>query len=63
MERILRRKELRSVTGLSDTQVWKMERAGLFPARRQISPGLVGWLESEVDAFLKSRPVAKAAKP
>lgn len=59
-ERVLRRRDLRQKVGLSDTQIWRMEKAGIFPSRRQISPGLVGWLESEVDEYLRSRPVVKS---
>jgi len=58
--RVLRKKELREKTGISDTQIWRLEKAGQFPARRQISPGLVGWLENEVDEYLTSRPIVKS---
>lgn len=39
-------------TGLGYTTIFKLERAGKFPARRQLSPGRVGWLRAEVDAWL-----------
>ena len=58
-ERVIRRKELTEMVGISSTQCWRLEKAGLFPARRQISPGLVGWLESEVIEYLRTRPVVK----
>jgi len=32
-----------------------MERNGKFPRRRQISSNSVGWLKSEVDAWVESR--------
>lgn len=41
-------------TGLGYTTIFKLERDGKFPARRQLSPGRVGWLTSEVDAWLLS---------
>jgi prophage regulatory protein len=39
------------------TTVWRLEKAGQFPRRRQIGSGIVGWLESEIDDFIRSRPV------
>lgn len=54
-DRILRWHELHDKVNLGRSTVWRMERDGLFPRRRQISPGSVGWLASEVDAWLQSR--------
>ena len=42
-------------TGLSRTTIWRAERAGLFPHRRQLTPGRVAWLASEVDAWIAAR--------
>jgi len=49
---------LQAVLGLvpvSRVTLWRMERAGLFPKRIQISPNRVGWMESDVDAWLEER--------
>lgn len=54
--RILRVREVVARTGLSRSTLWRLERKGHFPARRQISAGAVGWLESEIEDFLASRP-------
>ena len=54
-DRFLREREVRSMTGLSRTTRWRLERVGQFPRRRQISPGAVGWLESEVLAWMNQR--------
>ena len=51
-DRFLREREVRSVTGLSRTTRWRLERAGQFPRKRLLSPGAVGWLESEVLAWM-----------
>ena len=48
---------LMKYTGLCFTSIYKLEKAGKFPARRRLSPGRVGWLTSEVDAWLSSRAV------
>ena len=51
-DRIIRSKETKSITGLSNTTIWRMEKAGNFPKRRQVSPGAVGWLLSEVLSWM-----------
>jgi len=50
---------LRLVVPYSRKTVWLMERNGLFPRRRQLSAGRVGWLGTEILGWIKTRPVAK----
>ena len=57
-ERILRQPAVQERTGLGRTTVWRMERDGRFPRRRQIGGGIVGWLASEVDEWIRTRPTA-----
>lgn len=57
MEKIILEPERREITGLSRVQWWREEKAGKAPARRQVSAGRVGWLESELVDWVKSRPV------
>jgi predicted DNA-binding transcriptional regulator AlpA len=38
-----------------------LQRAGLFPQARQLSANRVGWVQSEIIAYLESRPVSRAA--
>lgn len=54
-DRMLRRPEVAKIVGLSPTTLWRMEKAGCFPARRQLSAGAVGWLESEVLSWIAER--------
>jgi prophage regulatory protein len=54
-EQVLRWVELKEKIRLSRSTVWRMEKAGKFPKRRQISPNSVGWLSSEVDQWLTER--------
>lgn len=54
-ERLIRKPELLSMIGLSDTTVWRMERDGRFPKRLRIGGNSVGWLESEITSWLRSR--------
>ena len=53
--RIYHNKDLPIVTGLSLTTIWRLQKTGNFPARVQLSPGRVGVMASEVDAWVESR--------
>lgn len=54
-QKFLRFLELRAATGLSRSTIFRLERLGKFPKRRQISSKAVAWLSNEVDAWIKSR--------
>ncbi len=56
-ERVLSKAETVERTGMSHTTIRREEKAGRFPRRRQITPAKIGWLESEIDEFLRTRPV------
>jgi predicted DNA-binding transcriptional regulator AlpA len=44
MRRIIRKPAVRSKVSYSDTQIWRLEKAGLFPKRLQLTEGgAVGW--------------------
>lgn len=49
--RIIRKPELQAMVGLSDTTIWRLERAGRFPKRVQLGGNSVGWIDSEVDEW------------
>ena len=55
--KFIRLREVEERTGLSDTTIWRYERAGNFPQRRRLGPNAVAWLEDEVDAWAQSRRV------
>ncbi len=55
-DRLIRTTEVLRMTGLSRTSIWRLERQGDFPARRQVSGNAVAWLESEVLEWITSRP-------
>jgi predicted DNA-binding transcriptional regulator AlpA len=46
--------DLLQITGLSRTTIWRMQREGTFPARRQISLGRVAWVADEVDEWIQA---------
>jgi prophage regulatory protein len=53
--RVIRRSKIHQKTGLSITQIWRLEKAGLFPKKIKLGANSVGWLESEVDAWIAAR--------
>lgn len=56
--RYLTRKQLPAIVGISAVTIWRLERDGKFPKRRQLSAGRVGWLASEVEEWMQGREVA-----
>ncbi len=60
-ERFLREPEVRRVTGLSRTTRWRLERDKRFPRKRKLSDNAVGWLASEIEAWVTERGEASAA--
>ena len=46
-------------TRLSRATIWRLEAAGQFPKRRQITRQRVAWLAEEVLEWARSRPTAK----
>lgn len=56
-KRIIRLPEVANRVGLSRTRIYELERAGKFPKRRHIADRATGWIESEIDEFIDSRPV------
>ncbi len=60
---ILRTSDVSRLTGLSRTTLWRMERAGTFPARVRLGENSVGWIEEEVRAWIEARPRGMAAGP
>jgi prophage regulatory protein len=55
---IIRFPELRRRVALSRSTIWRLEAAGRFPRRRRLSERSVGWILSEVEAWLGARPLS-----
>ena len=62
-DRIVLEPERRQITGLSRSHAWALERRGQFPARRQIAARKVGWLYSELIAWINSRQRGSTPAP
>jgi prophage regulatory protein len=63
VQRILREPEVKARTGLSKTTRWRLERAGDFPVRIPISANASGWLESEVESWIRARAEEREPRP
>jgi prophage regulatory protein len=59
--RMLRIKEVVSVTGLKPEAIYRLGREGKFPRPVKISEFSSGWVESEVQGYLASRIEARNA--
>jgi prophage regulatory protein len=53
--RVLRLHAVLDRVPVSRTTLWRMERAGLFPRRIQVSTNRVGWIEADVNAWVEGR--------
>ena len=54
-ERIVLFPELKDRVHLSRSTIFRLERQGLFPRRRHLSTKRVGWLDSEVNEWIRTR--------
>jgi prophage regulatory protein len=60
-ERILRFKQACAKVGYSRSGLYTAIREGRFVKPRELGPRAIGFLESEVDEWLRGRPVADPA--
>jgi prophage regulatory protein len=54
-DRLLLWPAVQNLVGFSRTTAWRMQRAGLFPWPVPVSPGRVGWWESELNTWKRGR--------
>lgn len=55
-DRFIRRRDMLAVVGIPQSTVYLMMSRGEFPRSYQITRRLVGWKESELSAWIASRP-------
>ena len=51
------------LTGLSRMTIYRLEIAGEFPKRRQLSKNSVAWLDTDITEWAESRPVSRLRGP
>ena len=52
------RQTVSEMVPLSRSQIWRLEKAGKFPRRIQISDNSVGWDEADIEEWLQARKAA-----
>src|SRR5262245_51530986 len=57
MLRLLSRREVCERVGVSYPTIWEWARTGRFPKARVLNGGKLGWIESEVEAWILALPV------
>jgi len=55
---VLRRKQVESRTGLARSTIYQYMKDGVFPKPVQLGPCAVGWIESEISAWISQRVAA-----
>ena len=56
IDRIIRKPEAALICGLSIVTIYRLEKDGKFPRRKKLGNNAVGWLLSDIQAWLESRP-------
>lgn len=62
-DRILPWSQVKVISGLSRTTVWRLQKTGDFPASVQVSRNRVGWRQSDILAWRKSRLPRRLPEP
>ena len=62
-DRLLRLSEVQTRTALGRTTIYRKMREGTFPEPLKIGARAVRWPESEIEAWLASRPRATGDSP
>jgi len=57
--KFLRVGQVMQLTGLSRMTIYRLELAGEFPKRRQLSKNSVAWFDSDITQWAESRPVSR----
>ena len=55
-QRFLRTREVMERIGISRATLYRWQRTGHFPQSRKLSEYSVGWLNSEIEDWIRTRP-------
>ena len=58
---VIRMHQLKAITGLSKTTLYDLIKKGEIPKPIKLGARAVGWLQSDIEAFISSRVVASRA--
>ena len=59
-DKLLRRRQIEEITGMSRSSIYRLMQSGEFPPRVRFGPTAVRWRASDVTSWLESRPVARS---
>ena len=59
-DRLLKRIQVEEITGLSRSSIYRLMARGEFPRPVRVGPAAVRWRESDITAWLESRPIARS---
>ncbi len=59
---ILRLPQLKALTGLSRSSIYKYIQDGVFPRPIALGPRSVGWLDQEVEAWIAEKAASRDRK-
>ncbi len=62
-DRLLPWSQVKVISGLSRTTVWRLQKTGDFPASVQVSRNRVGWWQSEILEWRRSRLPRRLPEP
>ncbi len=57
-DRLMRRREVEKITGISRSSIYRLMQEGEFPRPVRVGSAAVRWRESDITVWLESRPVA-----
>lgn len=57
---IIRPNELAEILSVSKVTLWRMEKRGELPPRKKISRSCVGWVSTDIEEWLRTRPDANS---
>lgn len=57
--KFLRIRQVMQLSGLSRMTIYRLELAGEFPKRRQLSKNSVAWLDTDIEKWAQSRPISQ----
>lgn len=63
IDRLLTRPQVEARVGLSTSAVYRLMRVGRFPEPLRVGLRAVRWPESEIEAWLQTRPRASGDQP
>ena len=58
--RLLRRRQVEEITGLSRSSIYRLMKSGEFPQRVKVGRNGSRWRDSAITAWVESRPEARS---